>query len=53
MCAKKDELSEQISDLTKKMKSQMPRIKREIRKYEQKASMGKLTKNPKLSPQFK
>lgn len=52
MSTKKDKLTEQIEDLTKKMKSQMPRIKREIRIYEQKAAMGKLTKNPKLSPQF-
>lgn len=52
MGTKKDKLSAQIEDMTKKMKSQMPRIKKEIRLYEQKASMGTLTKNPKGSPQF-
>ncbi|MEB2782137.1 hypothetical protein U3A58_17225 [Algoriphagus sp. C2-6-M1] len=52
MSTKKDKLTAQIEDLTKKMKSQMPRIKKEIRNYEQKAAMGTLTKNPKVSPQF-
>lgn len=51
MGKKKDKLTAQIEDLTKKMKSQMPRIKKEIRIYEQKAPVGTLTKNPKVSPQ--
>ncbi len=50
MATKKDKLTLQIEDLTKKMKSQLPRIKKEIRIYEQKAAMGTLTKNPKVSP---
>ena len=52
MSKKIDKLSAQIEDLTKKMKSQMPRIKKEIHIYEQKAATGTLTKNPKVSPQF-
>ncbi len=52
MSKKKDKLTAQIEDLNKKMESQMPRIKNEIRIYEQKAAMGTLTKNPKVSPQF-
>lgn len=52
MSTKKDKLTAQVEDLTRKMKSQMPRIKKEIRIYEQKAAMGILTKNPKVSQQF-
>ncbi|WP_191322007.1 hypothetical protein [Algoriphagus aquimarinus] len=52
MGTKKDKLTVQIEDLTHKMKSQMPRIKKEIWIYEQKVAMGTLTKNPKVSPQF-
>ena len=48
----KDKLTAEIEDMTKKMKSQIPHIRKEIRLYEQKEAMGKLTKNPKVSPQF-
>jgi len=50
---KKDTITSQIEDMTRRMKSQMPRILREIEIYEQKTRTGNLTKNPKVAPQFK
>ncbi|MBN3581905.1 hypothetical protein JYB64_05855 [Algoriphagus aestuarii] len=40
MSKKKDKLTAQIEDLTKKMKSQMPRIKKKILIWEQKAGLN-------------
>jgi intein/homing endonuclease len=45
-------IEEFLKELQKKLKNEMPRIKREIKIYEEKLSAGKLTKNPTPSPQF-
>jgi hypothetical protein len=45
-------IEEFLIELKKKFKKEMPRIKREIKIYEEKLSSGKLTKNPIPSPQF-
>jgi len=50
--SKKDKLTVHIEELTEKMKSQMPRIKEEIRIYERKVAAGTQTISPKVSPQF-
>lgn len=45
-------IEEFLLELTKKFKKEMPRIKKEIKIYEEKLSSGKMTKNPTPAPQF-
>ena len=41
-----------LNDVLKKMELQMPKIREEIRIYEQKAKDGQLNTNPIPAPQF-
>tara|TARA_R110002012_G_scaffold64715_1_gene170004 strand:- start:15339 stop:15497 length:159 start_codon:yes stop_codon:yes gene_type:complete len=45
-------IEEFLKELQKKFKREMPRIKKEIKVYEEKLSSEKLTKKPTPSPQF-
>lgn len=45
-------IEEFITDLKKRLESQMPKIREEIRIYENKVNEGKLTQNPTSAPQF-
>jgi len=45
-------IEECLSELAKKFKKEMPRIKKEIKIYEEKLAAGQLTKNPTPAPQF-
>lgn len=45
-------IEEYLKDLKKRLESQMPKIREEIRIYERKAKEGKLTLNPIPAPQF-
>lgn len=41
-----------IKDLEKRLDRAMPKVRREIGVFERKKALGKLTKNPKVGPQF-
>ena len=45
-------IEEFLSELSKKFKKEMPRIKKEIKIYEEKLASGKITKHPTAAPQF-
>ncbi len=45
-------IEEFLTELAKKFKKEMPRIKKEIKIYEEKLASGKMTKNPTVAPQF-
>jgi hypothetical protein len=45
-------IEEYLKDLKRRLKLAMPKIREEIKIYEQKMAEGKLTKNPIPGPQF-
>ena len=47
-----NDIEEFLKDLKKRLKSQMPKIREEIRVYENKVKEGKLNPNPHSAPQF-
>ncbi|PZX51879.1 hypothetical protein LV84_03638 [Algoriphagus ratkowskyi] len=47
-----DDITAFLNDLDIKLKKEMPRIRREIKVYEEKLKEGRLTLNPRPSPQF-
>ncbi|REG90602.1 hypothetical protein [Algoriphagus antarcticus] len=47
-----DDITDFLKELDGKLKQEMPRIRREIKVYEEKSREGKLTMTPIPSPQF-
>jgi hypothetical protein len=50
--ANKQYIKTYISELKKRLKKEMPKVREEIRIYEEKLVNGQLTKNPTPAPQF-
>jgi hypothetical protein len=48
----KQDIKTYISALKKRLKKEMPKVREEIRNYEEKLAQNKLTKNPTPGPQF-
>ena len=48
----KEELKIYINELKKRLKNEMPRVRREIKVYEEKLANGRLTQSPTPAPQF-
>ena len=48
----KQDIKIYISELKKRLKKEMPKVREEIRVYEEKLLNGQLTKNPTPAPQF-
>lgn len=48
----KQDIQKYISELKKRLKKEMPKVREEIRIYEEKLVNGELTKNPIPGPQF-
>ncbi len=48
----KQDIKTYISELKKRLKKEMPKVREEIRIYEEKLVNGQLTKNPVPAPQF-
>ncbi|MBD8489196.1 MULTISPECIES: hypothetical protein [Echinicola] len=53
MKERKDDITRQIENFKRKMKSQMPKIRKEIKVYENNVAMGIQNKHPQIAPQFK
>lgn len=41
-----------INELKRRLKNEMPRVRREIKVYEEKLANGRLTQSPTPAPQF-
>ena len=48
----KENIQEYLERLQKKLIAQLPKIRKEIKVYEDKLKKGELNQNPKPSPQF-
>ena len=48
----KEELKIYINEHKKRLKNEMPRVRREIKVYEEKLANGRLTQSPNPAPQF-
>lgn len=53
MAKEKDDITRQIENFKRKMKSQMPKVRKEIRVYEKNVAMGTQNQHPQIAPQFK
>ena len=48
----KEEIKTYINVLKKRLKNEMPKIRKEIKVYEEKLANGQLTQSPTPAPQF-
>ncbi|WP_187328722.1 hypothetical protein [Echinicola rosea] len=53
MAKEKDDITRQIENFKRKLKSQMPKVRKEIKVYEKNVAMGIRNKHPQIAPQFK
>jgi len=48
----KDDIKTYINELKKRLINEMPRVREEIKVYEEKLANGQLTQTPSTAPQF-